>query len=307
MNFKIFLNFYKNFFFEIEKEKKMADDDIWFSYNDGMDIADMKNPIPIKYFKYTKPKKETSNKECLKKKEKINYESSIPQKWLEDEFLSENLPVPSIIKCGQFRARIDSLPVSQIPYFILAAYFFDKKNIETYLSPFLKRKLDVSLCNLDWMLTNYSKEKDIGYRISRNKQQKPISRMGTGTSGNFEPRGNSNSFELPSREYVLLNYTYTVTLNMYRRRHFGSFRRSNRCWTVDGLETTVGQLLFLMWCLEWCVYECTYLLLEKLESHKLERIEENRKDIEEFKKRGEKRPRKELVEEAPQKVLIVKL
>lgn len=280
------------------------DDDIWFSFNDGMDISEMKNPIPIRFFKYTKPKKsvfkssENTSFSCTAP-EKTSfsctapentsfscYESPIPRKWLEEEF-SDLKSVPSIIKCGQFRARIDSLPVSQIPYFIMASYFFDKKNIDKYLSPFLKRKINVSLCNLDWMLTNYSKEKDIGYRISRTRRV--------------------NSFELPGREYVLLNYTYTVTLNMYRRRHFGSFRRSNRCWTVDGLETTVGQLLFLMWCIEWCVFECTYLLLKKLEAHKLERIEENRKDIEEFKMRGEKRPRKELVEEAPQKVLIVKL
>jgi hypothetical protein len=257
------------------------EDDIWFSFNDGMEISEMKNPIPIQYFKYTRPSSLSSP--SITFADTNSYESPIPRKWLEDEFKEK---VPSIIKCGEFRARIDSLPVSQIPYFILASYFFDKKNIEKYLSPFLKRKINVSLCNLDWMLTNYSKEKDIGYRIERSKK---------------------TSFELPSREYVLLNYSYTVTLNMYRRRHFGSFRRSNRCWTVGGLETTVGQLLFLMWCLEWCVFECTSLLLKRLEAHKLERIEENRRDIEDFKKRGEKRPRKELVEEAPQKVLIVRL
>lgn len=260
------------------------DDDVWFSFNDGMDLESMRNPIPVKYFKYRKsvplPQSSDFDKTC--------YESPIPESWLEHEF-PDPATRPTLIRCGEFRASIKNIPVTQIPYLLFASYFFNKKNIERYLSPFLRRKIDVSLCNLDWMLTNYSKEKDVGYRLVRDQEKV--------------------SFETPQKEYVLLNFAYSATLNMYRRRHFGSFRRSTRCWTVgeNGLVTTVGQLLFLMWCLDWCVFDCTALLLKDLESHKLLRVDENRRDIQEFKVRGEKRPRKELVEEAPQKLLLVRL
>jgi hypothetical protein len=272
-----------------KKQKKMttrvpeSNDDIWFSCDDGLRRDEMRNPVPLKYFKFTEPVNFT-----LKTRIKNTWDAVIPEEWLVQEFPDPDTR-PTVIRFGEFCSDINATPIAQIPYLNMVSKFFTKEKIEKYLVPFLKRSIDVSLCNIDWLLTNYSKEKCLGYYLVREDKEK-------------------QTYSALKKEYVVLNNLYIKTLNMYRRRHFGSFRRSNRCWVREtGMETTVGQLIFLIWCIEWRVFDCAYYLLDKIEEHKILKTEQNKKEILEFKNRGEKRPRKELVEEPRQFPIIVGL
>lgn len=258
-------------------------DDIWYSCDDGLRKEEMRNPIPLKYFRFTEPVSYSVNTKI-----KNTWDAVIPEEWLEKEFPDPETR-PNVIRFGEFCSNISTTPIAQIPYLNMVSTFFTKDKIHKYLVPFLKRSIDVSLCNIDWLLTNYCKETCLGYYLIR----KDVT---------------VQSFSSLKKEYVILNDLYNTTLNMYRRRHFGSFRRSNRCWVRDtGMETTVGQLIFLIWCIEWGVFDCTYLLLDKIEQHKTLKTDENRKEILEFRTRGEKRPRKELVLEPRQFPIIVSL
>jgi len=259
-----------------------SNDDLWFSCDDGLRKEEMRNPVPLKYFKYTEPVKYE-----LTTRIKNAWDAVIPEEWLENEFPDLETR-PTVIRFGEFCSDLQTTPIAQIPYLNMVSKFFTKEKIVTYLEPFLKRSIKVSLCNIDWLLTNYSKEMCLGYFIHRKEEKQTYAQL--------------------KKEYIVLNNLYIKTLNMYRRRHFGSFRRSNRCWVRDtGMETTVGQLIFLIWCIEWQVFDCAYYLLDKIEQHKILKTEMNKREIQEFKNRGQKRPRKELVEEPRQFPIIVSL
>jgi hypothetical protein len=259
------------------------DDDVWYSCDDGLRREEMRNPIPLKYFKFSTP----LSSSVKYSKVKNTWDAVIPSEWLQAEFPEEETR-PTVIRFGEFCSNISTTPIAQIPYLIMVSKFFkNKEMIDRYLTPFLKRSIDVSLCNIDWLLTNYSKEMCLGYYVVRDDEQ---------------------TYSCLKKEYIVLNGLYTKTLNMYRRRHFGSFRRSNRCWVRESrMETTVGQLIFLIWCVEWRVFDCARILLDQIESHKTMKTENNKKEILEFKQRGLKRPRKELVEEPRSFPIIVKI
>lgn len=152
----------------------------------------------------------------------------------------------------------------QIPVMQVLATYYTPERVKEVLLPVIaqKGKEKLSLRALDWLVTNYSKKKNIVYTV------KPA--------------------DMPEK---LVNvYTdYKTWLWKYRRSHFDPFRRRHRItFEVDGTEytTTVGQLNFMYWASK-------YGVIKYARDH-LDAIERDHASVARTKKGAGKRKRRQL-------------
>ena len=106
--------------------------------------------------------------------------------------------------------------------------FFDKPDNFKILNDILCHKNGISLRNLEWFITIYSKSNNIVYKTS---------------SGNFR-----------------VHVAYKSSLVGYSKKLFDPFCRTERI-VFKGLTTTVAQLNFIRWCIKNNVIE--YMIKEK--------------------------------------------
>ena len=138
-------------------------------------------------------------------------------------------------------------------------YAFD--DICEIIVPIITQQSGVSLRAVDWLVTNYSKKKQI---------------LLSHVSG----------------DYVNLFNEYKVALSHFKRRNFDPFRRRQRIhfsFNDTVYDTTVGQLNFLMWAhnfkiLEYVVKNATIIENDMNQTTKFVRSEKKKKYD---KKRGE--------------------
>lgn len=143
----------------------------------------------------------------------------------------------------------------------------------------MTRQLTVALRDIDWLMVNYSKQFDSCYFLERDALS---------AARNFMPRG----------ELVSVYEMYNNTLHMYRRRHFRTYKQSHRMymWAKDSFEeTTIGQLLCLMWAIEWGVVSFAFARCNDIKHHETFVSKQNQADIDRFRQLGQKRKRMELV------------
>ena len=101
-------------------------------------------------------------------------------------------------------------------------FYSDKKNSEI-LKDILEKRGGISLRNLEWFITNYSKNKNISYTTKAGK-------------------------------VFAVHCAYKSSLDGYSKKLFDPFCRSNKFdFTIPGTEetitTTVAQLNFIKWCI----------------------------------------------------------
>lgn len=104
--------------------------------------------------------------------------------------------------------------------------YFDNKMIEKIIIPLLCQSYTVSLRTLEWLVTNYTKSRNIALFI--------------------------HSETNPTQVLTIVNiYTsYNLWLKKHGRKYFDPFRRGKRIYMEYNnkwYETTVGQMLFLYW------------------------------------------------------------
>lgn len=102
-------------------------------------------------------------------------------------------------------------------------FYSDPENA-AHLTDILEKKGNVSLRNLEWFITNYSKQKQLSYKMSDGR--------------NFA-----------------VHCAYKSTLDGYSKKLFDPFCRTEKFeYTVPGTEkilvTTVAQLNFIKWCVK---------------------------------------------------------
>lgn len=173
----------------------------------------------------------------------------------------------------------------------MAAKYFSERVIKRALKPFLGRQLSVALRDIDWLMVNYSKQFDSCYFLERPLSDEPLS---------FQPR----------KELVSIYEMYNNTLHMYRRRHFRTYKQAHRMylWTGDNFEeTTIGQLLCLMWAIEWGVVSFAFAHCKKIKEHETVVSKQNQADIDRYREIGQKRRRMELVTRQSTDVWTVQL
>ena len=220
--------------------------------------------------------------------ETMTWDSAISPAFVKATWPSRNI---KYVRSGRAFAPITEIPIAQIPYLTVVAKYFDHGTIVHALQPFLNRKLSVALRDIDWLMVNYSKQFDSSYFLSRNHA------------------GPLDSFT-PGNELVSIYEMYNNTLHMYRRRHFRTYKQGHRMylWTDASFEeTTVGQLLCLMWAIEWGVVSFAFYHCKHIKAHETLVSKTNQADIDSFKQRGLKRKRMELVTKPSSDLWVVEI
>lgn len=112
----------------------------------------------------------------------------------------------------------------------LTRFFSEQKNAEQ-LQDVLSHRKGISLRNLEWFVTNYSKNRHVTY---------------TGPNGKI----------------FTVHVAYKSSLDGYSKKLFDPFCRTERI-EFQGVTTTVGQLNFIRWCITNGIIE--YLVNNKCE------------------------------------------
>lgn len=114
----------------------------------------------------------------------------------------------------------EGLSQRQVSILRRIASFFSEDVVNDILVPLINQSSIVSLRALDWLVTNYSKKRNI------------VCKAHNGALFN-------------------IYHGYKVALSHFRRRNFDPFRRRTRIWVFQGglkvCDTTVGQCNFLHW------------------------------------------------------------
>ncbi len=113
--------------------------------------------------------------------------------------------------------------------------FYSKDNNSEHLKDILQKRKGISLRNLEWFITNYSKNKNLSYTTSNGK--------------NFT-----------------VHCAYKSSLDGYSKKLFDPFCRTQKFeFTIPNsditVSTTIAQLNFIMWCIKNNVI--TYILDNK--------------------------------------------
>ena len=114
--------------------------------------------------------------------------------------------------------------------------------LETFLVPIISQTSRVSIRLMDWLLTNYSKEKKIVYQYSNGKMKRLFD----------------------------IHNEYKTTLDGYGRPLFDPFRRNDRVFFTindDTYETTIGQLNFWRWSDKYKVFGYCLKNADEIDKH----------------------------------------
>jgi hypothetical protein len=95
--------------------------------------------------------------------------------------------------------------------------FFDVPEHREQLHDILEHRKGISLRNLEWFVTNYSKNEQVTYMT-------------------------------PAGRQFTVHVAYKSSLDGYSKKLFDPFCRTERI-QFQGLTTTVGQLNFIRWCI----------------------------------------------------------
>lgn len=136
-----------------------------------------------------------------------------------------------------------------------------------YMAGFLQhvsKGAPISLRVIDWFVTNYSREHDVSYVVSRTQQRFNV------------------------------HESYKVQLRSYSKRQFDPFCRRNRInffYAEDKkVETTVGQLAFFRWALENEVLRYVQAHLKEIEKEMRQYVRAQREEKKEHQKCGKTSP-----------------
>ncbi len=152
----------------------------------------------------------------------------------------------------------------------LLKFYSKDGNIELLL-PIVKQQTSISLRLLDWLVTNYAKQNDVHYPITKNgsvvnfniwldykNQLKAYSKR------SFDP--------FCRRERVFFNTNNYEVKNIQSDEIKGYMKRD------DGFVTTVGQLSFFRWALQNRVVDFSFDNLAEIESDMLKNADTRKLD-----------------------------
>jgi hypothetical protein len=145
--------------------------------------------------------------------------------------------------------------------------YFTEEKLCSILIPLLEQRAPISLRGIDWLITNFSKKFNI-ICCGKNK------------------------------EFTNIFHSYKRALSFYKRRHFDPFRRRTRVFIKfsDGkeIETTIGQVVFLMWADRLNVLQYAYNHAEEIEADMNKCTSQLRTERKQMMIDGKVRRRKEL-------------
>jgi hypothetical protein len=158
--------------------------------------------------------------------------------------------------------------------------FFSDKYYKKQLIDIISGEKSISLRSIDWFITNYSKKKNIYYKI-------------------YQKEDGSLTFDENNKLIKNINVfqSYKSQLKAYSKKKFDPFCRRERInlnISDTNIETTLGQLNFFKWAINNLIID--YILIHKNEIEKdMNNCLKNMKisgNI--YKKKGERKLRQEL-------------
>ena len=161
--------------------------------------------------------------------------------------------------------------------------YFNEDNLRTKIIPYIVRSAKSSLRQLDWLVVDYAMDQPVVYPWKRRHEKEAAP--------------------------LVLRQSYTQMLSRYRRRHFDPFRRKHRVYFSLGeetYETTVGQLIFLMWAHEdGAIWYCENNYQEILD-HMNDHISAKTVEIEKDRKAGKKHKRTPFIKKGHKRTVVCK-
>lgn len=146
----------------------------------------------------------------------------------------------------------------------LIRYFNDKKKIDQFL-PIINGKSKISLRLIDWFVTNYSKKNGTSYEIDIDGE----------------------------KIHVIVYVNYRSQLKAYSKKNLDTFCRGERISLIDNddneILTTVGQLNFFRWAIEYKILDYIYENIKTIEKDMTVSL----KNVYKKKKNGEKRRKRQ--------------
>ena len=129
-------------------------------------------------------------------------------------------------------------------------YYIDENHLDDFVK--ITRGGNISLRIIDWFVTNYSKKKDIVYKLYKDKD------------------GNISLIESPTF-YKMFNVyeSYKGQLKSFSKRRFDPFCRRDRItipYQSKNIETTIGQLNFFKWAKKHCIIDYIIKYKEYIEN-----------------------------------------
>ena len=156
----------------------------------------------------------------------------------------------------------------------LSAYFAKHQNQRVVLREIVNGESKISLRVIDWFVTHYAKAKDVSYWLD----------------------GKGRLVETPQGQIDLTRFNlyleYRTQLNSYKKLHFDPFRRHERITFIVetqpeilSIETTVGQLNFFRWAIQYNVVQYITNHLRDIEtSMQSNELVDNKKTVKTIKK-----------------------
>ncbi len=146
----------------------------------------------------------------------------------------------------------------------LIRYFNDEKKLNKFL-PIVNGKSKISLRLIDWFVTNYSKKNGTSYEIDIDGE----------------------------KTHVIVYINYRSQLKAYSKKNLDTFCRGERISLIDNDEneilTTVGQLNFFRWAIEYKILDYINNNIKVIEKDMTKSL----KNIYKKKKEGEKRRKRQ--------------
>ncbi|MCH9717935.1 MAG: hypothetical protein K0U52_12775 [Gammaproteobacteria bacterium] len=169
--------------------------------------------------------------------------------------------------------------------------FYDDEVMHTMFLPIISKKDDLSLREIDWAVTNFTKKNPVIYKAA------PFQHIHHTTQ------------DLASKEQVAVNIhaDYKKWLSNFKRRSFDMFRRGKRIFFKhDGqvYSTTVGQLNFFHWAERYGVLSYIRSNLQQIKTDHIVSTKRTHEQ-EEDKEQGKKRRRRRELSQAPKSKCFV--
>ena len=140
--------------------------------------------------------------------------------------------------------------------------FYNQDGNKELILPIVKQQTSISLRLLDWLVTNYAKQNDIHYEITKNGTNKNFSiwldyknQLKAYSKKSFDP------FCRRKRIFYNIKNNEIININKENLKEYVDHE--------DGFITTVGQLNFFRWALTHRVVDYAFDNLAKIESDML--------------------------------------
>ena len=181
------------------------------------------------------------------------------------------------IKIGLFSYEPDTVSRNQACRLREISHLFTEDVLENIVKPMVEGDHQLSLRLIDFVCVNFSKKKQVCYKVQRKDGHEVVWN---------------------------LHQSYREWLRVWRRRNFDVFRRRQRIWCLKDekrFETTIGQLNFFSWLIQFDVIKYCMDHKEILENDMIQTLKNARDEV----KKNKRKRRQQISKKSNQSVTMI--